>query len=950
MSTAELLDDGDLRPSVADEWSRVTGKPSIDDVAAWLKLLLGDGQGIEIRAPKAGPRRDSNIVRRFEPGHFKAAAHEALKLSGKAPAVYVVMNGIDPDLPTKGKLGGGAKAGDIPRRRWLLVDLDPDRIVEVGESTEVNSTRGEKFRALERTDSVRGLLEANGWPAPIVADSGNGGHLLYRLDLPNDDASTDLIKKILFNLGDLWDDPDVKVDRRVHDAPRLVKLYGTEACKGVATEERPARSSRVLIIPEVIEVVSQEKLEALASISPPAPDDHLQGVPGAASPPTRSQFTAVRTGRATIEDRACAYLAKCDPSISGSNGHTAAFKAAKIGPGFNLPPDVALRLMKVEFNPRCQPPWSERELQHKVDEAYKVESHRGWLLDAALPQRSSTPRLRVVREARAGEKGPQGSSVGFVGTQTQASDAHSGAETAPGDSFVGSVGTNSQASVEFLPDLRPLRGDLLEVPKLDPRMLPGDLRAWLEDIADRGCFPIEYSAAGALVGLAAMLGRKLAIRPKKYDTWTVIPNLWGAIVGPPGIQKSPSLTAAMAPIRRIEAKANEAFELALKEAQEDAEIAELRAGSAKANLKKKAGSASDAELRILLAQSKVETKELPTRKRVLQGDATVEKLGENLKENPNGLMVYRDELMGFLRSLERQGHEGDRAFYLEGWNGDQDFVFDRIGRGTIHIPNICISLLGSIQPGPLARYISNSTAKDGEDGFIPRFQVMLFPDPPTTFVDIDENEDVGAKNRAHAIYEWINRFDAGALGAEWDEDRAIHFIHFDDEAQPLFKAWREELEVTLRTNVESPLITAHLSKYRSLMPALALIFHVADSVGKDRIGPVPADKAKLAFAWCDLLLSHARRVYQSSSDGDIEGAARLGDRLKQSLPNPFTFRQVANKGWSGLDSVDDVRKVVGVLEDRGWVKVVQEQNPAGGRPSEKVYVNPAVFEQKEGKQ
>lgn len=83
------------------------------------------------------------------------------------------------------------------------------------------------------------------------------------------------------------------------------------------------------------------------------------------------------------ERRAIAYLDRCEPAISGSKGHNQAFKAAcKIGPGFDLDPDVAFRLLRDHYNPRCVPEWSEAELRHKVDDAYANEPKRGWLLNA----------------------------------------------------------------------------------------------------------------------------------------------------------------------------------------------------------------------------------------------------------------------------------------------------------------------------------------------------------------------------------------------------------------------------------------------------------------------------------------------------------------------------------------------------------------------------------------
>src|SRR5262249_34090706 len=90
--------------------------------------------------------------------------------------------------------------------------------------------------------------------------------------------------------------------------------------------------------------------------------------------------------------------------------------------------------------------------------------------------------------------------------------------------------------------------------------------------------------------------------------------------------------------------------------------------------------------------------EAPVERRYIVNDATIEKLGELLNQNRNGLLLFRDELAGFLRTMEREGHESDRAFYCEAWNGSGAFSYDRIGRGTLHIAACCVSVLGGIQP------------------------------------------------------------------------------------------------------------------------------------------------------------------------------------------------------------------------------------------------------------
>lgn len=106
----------------------------------------------------------------------------------------------------------------------------------------------------------------------------------------------------------------------------------------------------------------------------------------------------------------------------------------------------------------------------------------------------------------------------------------------------------------------------------------------------------------------------------------------------------------------------------------------------------------------------------PILRRYKTNDATVEKLGEILCQNPFGFLVLRDELVGLLAAWEKAGHEGDRTFFLEAWNGNVSFDTDRIGRGSIFVPNLCLSILGGIQPDKLRgllELIADALANDG---------------------------------------------------------------------------------------------------------------------------------------------------------------------------------------------------------------------------------------------
>ena len=505
---------------------------------------------------------------------------------------------------------------------------------------------------------------------------------------------------------------------------------------------------------------------------------------------------------------------------------------------------------------------------------------------------------------------------------------------------------------EFTEQPRAIAADLIPIQPLDAAMIPGAFRPWLQDIAERGCFPLEYATAAAIVGLSGLIGRRLGVRPKRHDDWLVVPNLWGAIIGPPGIQKSPSVDEALRPLKRLCVDAREEHKQALAEHERCKLVAAAKKGASKKALEDaaKKRNASDAKLMDLAGEILADEHDVaPSERRYLINDVTIEKLGELLAANPYGLLLNRDELIGFFKSLQRDGHQSDRAFFMEAWNGDNAYTFDRIGRGTLHIPNVCMAIFGTIQPGPLAKYLRAYISGEEADGFLPRFQVLMYPDPPKEFINIDRFPETEAKNAAYAVFQAISCFEADRMGCEIDEKRGIPYLQFSSEAQDYFDEWRSTLENRLRSGALSAIMQNHLAKYRSLMPSLALIFHLVESAHRGELRPIPLDSALLAAAWCELLESHARRVYQSAMDGDIDDAVTLSERIRQSLPNPFTYRQVAQKGWSGLVNVDQVKQAVGILEDRGWVKVRVEApsgDPSeGGRPSEKVYINPKVFDE-----
>ncbi len=251
------------------------------EIARFLNLLVQPDDVFEVRSPKCLERRGATYTSTVS-GYFTQPSIETaagliaeLDESGLAPGVYVTLNPVKSDLLARAANRLKRRApettadGDIVARRWLLIDVDPVR------PSGVSATDEELELARQRVSAIYVFLSTLGWPEPVVAMSGNGYHLLYRIDLPVDDS--DLVRRILAAIADHFDDDRIVVDRSVHNPARITKIIGTMACKGddLAASDgiaaRPHRRSVLANAPDQLQVVPVEALEALVATDTPPP-------------------------------------------------------------------------------------------------------------------------------------------------------------------------------------------------------------------------------------------------------------------------------------------------------------------------------------------------------------------------------------------------------------------------------------------------------------------------------------------------------------------------------------------------------------------------------------------------------------------------------------------------------------------------------------------------------
>jgi len=244
-------------------------KESPEIILHSLSILLEKDAVAELRAPRSdrGP-----LAGLFD--DLNEMAEVAAELNAEElPEIYVSLNPVNPSPRSrvKNRLATALSAvrdNDIDYRRWLPFDFDPIR------PPNTSSNEAEHDAALVAAQDCRDWLSERGWPEALLADSGNGAHLLCRIEVPNDQPSCDLVKSCMEAVSIRFSNAEVQVDTGNSNASRVWRLYGTINRKGEHTTERPHRRAKLLETPKSIQIVSPALLNELASTLPPTSADN----------------------------------------------------------------------------------------------------------------------------------------------------------------------------------------------------------------------------------------------------------------------------------------------------------------------------------------------------------------------------------------------------------------------------------------------------------------------------------------------------------------------------------------------------------------------------------------------------------------------------------------------------------------------------------------------------
>jgi hypothetical protein len=379
-----------------------------------------------------------------------------------------------------------------------------------------------------------------------------------------------------------------------------------------------------------------------------------------------------------------------------------------------------------------------------------------------------------------------------------------------------------------------------------------------------------------LSAASAAIDGRIRLRMKRHDPWSVPPALWTVLVGGPSTKKTPVINIAFRPLEQL---------------QQDA-LCEHRAAMA----------AWDA-----LPKNVKETEPKPTPpRRLVTHDATMEALQEILSNQERGIGVVRDELAGWIGSLEKyaggKGSAADRAFALQSYNGGAHVV-DRVMRGTLPINNLLCTICGGIQPDRLRQFRDLT-----DDGLWQRFIPHIMA-PGDRGLDVPlEGPDVW-----HGVIQRLLDVPAATL------------LQLSDDAHTIREEVCDRLYELEQNEVLGHRFVGFVGKLAGIWGRLCLVLHLIAAPDRTIVKAATAELARdLVF---DVILPTAARVYMEmgGAGGNAEATQSIaGYILTKSLRRLLMSDLTADvRACRGLSS-DDVRRLVSPLEAGGWLQPEKE--------------------------
>ena len=348
------------------------------------------------------------------------------------------------------------------------------------------------------------------------------------------------------------------------------------------------------------------------------------------------------------------------------------------------------------------------------------------------------------------------------------------------DEYNKNLSTGNLANISFN-EYQPFNNELLPVKEIPYDALPEKMEHFIKEQSEiRGC-PPDFILVSVLSRMGVLFAGKIKIALMRHTNWHVTPNFFWMMVGPPSSGKTNALDATAGPIKSLSeiaavtyGKNNKAFEQECNLLKR--QLNSVMKGMDKVNTKAipDPEQIKVFEARIKEIQQKIDvlyTKQ-PKCKVYTVNKTTFEKLIIVTKENPEGVMLELDEVSPLFIRLSKDENCEERGFYLTGYNGNNSYSYRTISRGEDLVERVVISIIGGTQPGKLERVVNEMKNNVTNDGFLQRFQGVVYPDVKVRLAQ-DKHGEADLEKQWDILLNSLNSM---------LNDHII--VRFDDDAQP----------------------------------------------------------------------------------------------------------------------------------------------------------------------
>lgn len=470
--------------------------------------------------------------------------------------------------------------------------------------------------------------------------------------------------------------------------------------------------------------------------------------------------------------------------------------------------------------------------------------------------------------------------------------------------------------------------DLLPAPKLNTQCFK-NLEPWIIQTAENTNAPVDYVAFSLLASAAGVVGLSRIISTQ--TDWVQHCAIWLGIVGDPSSGKSPAIKPIRDILNIIEKERKPDYLKAYREWEGAYILAEQKEKEWRRRIKKNPKENLSRPDEAILPEQ-------PSPYHLLYGDTTQESIAEELGRNVKGALVLRDELSGWVESMNRysSGHS-EKSFWLETFSGGK-FIINRVKFGTDRheIEDLMATVFGTIQPKKLIRTVF----KDSGDGFLARF-LWVYPEPIPPAIPKQKPSET-------LVYEAFKKLDSLMNPYKGNIEEQRKCLYLNNSAQSYFEQWL--LPHIEKVRKEESKLNEFLGKGQGYVLRLALLFELLWWASSENEEPkeISLEAVQNAIELYDSYLTPmCERVYNMyySPTQNIEARA-LAKYIIANKPSSFILREIYNNGnIANLRRNEQAQKAADKLVSLGWLSEYKSrEGTTKGRQKATYYVNPEVYE------